>query len=120
MAKAAALTRWWREVTGSPEVHELEIPASADTRSAATCAVGERAEVVGRLRVVALQPCDSLCALIAELYDGTDAIDLIWLGRRSIAGIDAGRMMRASGRIALRDGRKTIYNPIYQLLPSSP
>ena len=30
-------------------------------------------------------------ALEAELYDGSDVIDLVWLGRRQIAGIEPGR-----------------------------
>jgi hypothetical protein len=36
-------------------------------------------------------------------------------GRRSIAGIEPGRQLTARGRIAIRDGRKVIYNPYYEL-----
>ncbi len=117
------LGRWVRRLTSDEE--ELE----ADTLSSETdaggamradcCRVGEKAEILGKLRMVQVQPCDSLAALIAELYDGTDAVELIWLGRRTIAGIEAGRTVRATGRIALRDGHKAIYNPRYQLLPTS-
>lgn len=92
--------------------------AEADTEQvAAPCEVGDRVEISGRLRTVSLQPCDSLCALIAELYNGTDAINLVWLGRRTITGIEAGRHLRVTGRVAMRDGHKTIYNPVYALLP---
>lgn len=103
--------RWRHGIRNESSVTSRE--NSAPTR----CEVGERVEITGWLRTVTLQPCDSLCALTAELYDGSDAIDLVWLGRRSITGIDAGRNLRVSGRIALRDGHKTIYNPIYSLLP---
>ena len=42
-------------------------------------------------------------------------VTLVWLGRRHIPGIQPGRAMTARGRIALRDNRKVIYNPHYEL-----
>jgi predicted thioesterase len=39
----------------------------------------------------------------------------VWLGRRHIAGIEPGRAITAKGRIAVRDGRKVLYNPYYEL-----
>jgi hypothetical protein len=42
-------------------------------------------------------------------------VTLVFLGRRSIAGIEPGRQLTARGRIAIRDGRKVIYNPYYEL-----
>ena len=52
-----------------------------------------------------------------ELYDGSGATTVIWLGRRSIPGIFAGRRMRVNGRMTFVDGHKTIYNPRYILKP---
>lgn len=114
---------WLRRLTsdeGELEADSLteESDACGATR-ADQCRAGEKVDVMGRLRMVQLQPCESLAALVAELYDGTDTVDLIWLGRRSIAGIEAGRSVRATGRIAVREGHKTIYNPSYQLLPDA-
>ncbi|MFD1048108.1 hypothetical protein ACFQ1S_22485, partial [Kibdelosporangium lantanae] len=40
---------------------------------------------------------------------------LVWLGRRRIPGIEPGRTVKAKGRIAVRDGRKVLYNPYYEL-----
>lgn len=77
--------------------------------------MGERITVQGRLRSVEICPRESVASLEAELFDGTDGVTLVWLGRRRIPGIDAGRTLRASGRIAVRDGRKVIYNPYYEL-----
>jgi hypothetical protein len=37
------------------------------------------------------------------------------LGRRQIAGIEPGRNLTAKGRVAIRDERKVIYNPFYEL-----
>ena len=57
--------------------------------------------------------------LEAELFDGTEGVTLIWLGRRRIPGIEPGRTMRVRGRIALREGRKVLYNPYYEICPST-
>ncbi|MBO0840532.1 MAG: OB-fold nucleic acid binding domain-containing protein [Sciscionella sp.] len=81
---------------------------------AATCSSGEEVTVVGRLRSVEISPRDC-AALEAELYDGTDAVTLVWLGRRKIPGIEPGRTIKVRGRIAERDGHKVLYNPFYEL-----
>ena len=57
--------------------------------------------------------------LEAELFDGTEGVTLIWLGRRRIPGIEPGRTMRVRGRIALREGRKVLYNPYYEICPGA-
>lgn len=123
MTVRSPLGRWLRHLTSDEGELEADTLSSETDAGGATradcCRVGEKVEILGKLRMVQLQPCDSLAALIAELYDGTDAVQLIWLGRRAIAGIEAGRTVRATGRLAVHDGHKAIYNPSYQLLPSN-
>lgn len=113
---------WLRRLTSDESALEADTLCSEADASGATragrCQAGQRAQVMGKLRVVQLQPCDHLASLVAELYDGTDSVELVWLGRRSIAGIEAGRTVRATGRIAVRDGHKVMYNPSYQLMPA--
>jgi hypothetical protein len=114
---------WLRRLTSDESELEAdtlcsEVDANGATR-AGTCHAGQRVEIMGKLRCVQLQPSEALATLVAELYDGTDTVQLIWLGRRTIAGIEAGRTLRAKGRIAVRDGHKVMYNPSYQLLPAS-
>jgi len=79
------------------------------------CARGQVVSVSGRLRTVAYTPRTNLPTLEADLYDGSDVVTLVFLGRRSIAGIEPGRQLTARGRIAIRDDRKVIYNPYYEL-----
>lgn len=55
--------------------------------------------------------------LEAVLDDGSGKVHLVWMGRRTIKGIDAGRRLRVQGRLSYVDGRRTIYNPRYELLP---
>lgn len=86
---------------------------------AADCSSGQEVTVLGRLRTVELCPRDAVATLEAELFDGSEGVTLVWLGRRRIPGIEPGRTVRARGRIALRDGRKVLYNPYYELQPSS-
>ena len=69
----------------------------------------------GVLRSVTLRPVDGVTALEAELYDGSDSVTLIWLGRRKIEGVAAGRRLKAFGRIGKRNGVRVIYNPRYEL-----
>src|SRR2546423_14889279 len=76
---------------------------------------GQLVSVSGRLRTVVYTPRTNLPTLEAELYDGSDVVTLVWLGRRHIAGIEPGRQLAAKGRIAVRDDRQVIYKPYYVL-----
>lgn len=71
----------------------------------------------GTLRSVTLMPRGGAPSLEAALEDGTGTVTLVWLGRRRIAGIEAGRDLSATGRIGVHDGRRIIYNPRYELRP---
>lgn len=88
---------------------------NSGAQAAAECACGEEVTVFGRLRSVEFCPQDAAASLEAELFDGTEGITLIWMGRRRIAGIEPGRTMRVRGRLAVRDGRKVLYNPFYEI-----
>lgn len=76
------------------------------------------AVVQGTLRTVLLRPRGGVPALEAELYDGSGSLLLVWLGRRRITGIDAGRGLRVEGRIGMQDDQRVMYNPRYSLRPS--
>lgn len=72
--------------------------------------------VFGTIRSLTIRPRAGAPALEAELFDGSDVVTLVWLGRRTIAGIEPGRQLRATGRITTGEGRRLIYNPRYELL----
>lgn len=76
-----------------------------------------RAQVSGVIRSVTLRPRTTVPALEAELYDGSGSLQLVWLGRRTIAGVEPGRRLRAEGLVCLQSGRRTMYNPKYELVP---
>jgi hypothetical protein len=98
------------------DAEELQRSATASGCTPA-CDVkrGQLVSVSGRLRTVVYTPRTNLPTLEADLYDGSDVVTLVWLGRRHIAGIEPGRALSVRGRLAVRDGRKVIYNPYYEL-----
>ncbi|PRX06417.1 UNVERIFIED_ORG: ATP-dependent DNA helicase RecG [Actinomadura viridilutea] len=117
------LRRFLRRMTSSKaemEAEELQQTSGAEGATPITaCAARKRACVAGTLRTVTLRPRGGAPALEAELYDGTDVINLVWLGRRKIAGIDPGRRLRAEGLVSVQDGRKVMFNPRYELRGSA-
>ena len=122
MASTAAgyFRRFARRIT--TDVEELdaaemtETAQAAGARRACDCTRGEEVTVLGRLRSVQVCPKAAAATLEAELFDGTDGVTLVWIGRRRIPGIEPGRTVRVRGRLAERDGHKVLYNPEYELM----
>lgn len=81
---------------------------------------GERATLTGRIRTVTIGGGAGHLGVTAEVFDGTGSIDACWLGQRAIPGIDTGRYLRVTGRVGIRDGRKIMFNPRYELLAGQP
>jgi hypothetical protein len=117
--RPSPVRRFVRRLFASAE----ELDAEELQRDAAQCGStpacdvrrGELVTVTGRLRTVVYTPRTNLPTLEADLYDGSDLVRLVWLGRRHIAGIEPGRSITARGRVAFRDDRKVIFNPYYEL-----
>ena len=117
--RTTGLRRFFERLTASDEemdARELQRDvAKCGAMPAGQCRRGQVVSVSGRLRTVAYTPRTNLPTLEADLYDGSDVVTLVFLGRRSIVGIEPGRQLTARGRIAIRDDRKVIYNPYYEL-----
>ena len=100
------------------EARELrEVSVDAGGTPIQQCCDRERVTLCGTLRTVTLRPRAGVPALEAELYVGSGTVALIWLGRRRIAGVEPGRAMVVTGRVAILDGRPVVYNPRYELRP---
>jgi hypothetical protein len=117
--RPSPMRRFVRRLFASPEeldAEDLQRDAvESGSTPASACRRGQLVTVTGRLRTVVYTPRTNLPTLEADLYDGSDLIRLVWLGRRHIAGIEPGRSITARGRIAFREDRKVIYNPYYEL-----
>lgn len=103
--------------------HELEAVELQDTsaRLGATpidqVPARQPATVIGEVRSVALRPQAQVAALVVEIFDGTVPMQLIWLGRRAIAGIEPGVLLRVHGRVTFRRGVPVVFNPAYEIVP---
>jgi RecG-like helicase len=108
-----------RKLTSDVEVLDADDLSEDSERSgaqrASECSCGQEVTVFGRIRSVEFCPQSADATLQAELYDGTEGVTLVWMGRRRIAGIEPGRTMRVRGRISVRDGHKVLYNPYYEI-----
>jgi len=84
------------------------------------CCRGQVVTACGVLRSVTVRPVAGSPALEADLYDGSGHLRLVWLGRRHISGIEAGRSVTITGRLADARNQATVFNPRYQLQPVGP
>lgn len=76
-----------------------------------------RAVVSGTVTALTYRPRSQSPALVARLSDGTGSLELIFLGRREVAGIEPGRRLVAHGMVYDDHGRPAMFNPGYRLLP---
>ena len=103
----------------SPDEHE-PVEAVTDTDPDGCCLIKDQpdrcmANLHGTLRSVSSRPIDGVTALEAELYDGSEPLTLIWLGREGIEGIEIGRTLTVHGRVGRRGEERVLYNPRYEL-----
>lgn len=74
------------------------------------------AKVSGLLQAVTYSPPTRTPSLVGTLFDGTGTIALVWLGRREIPGIAAGRRLQVAGMVTHTENGLTIMNPDYRLI----
>jgi amino acid transporter len=79
-----------------------------------------RVRVAGRVKSIRVQPLASVPTLECVLVDGSgEAIILVFLGRRSIAGLHSGTLLRAEGMVGKHKGKLAMINPAYELLSAT-
>jgi hypothetical protein len=111
----------WHDLAKTPVEHQADSlrveaeDAGGDDLNALT--PRQPALVCGTVRTVTLPPRRSVPALVAEVWDGNGSVNLVWIGRRTIAGIEPGVFLRARGRVATVRGAPTIFNPAYEIVP---
>jgi hypothetical protein len=76
----------------------------------------DRVKIAGRVRSVRVAPLHDAPTVELILVDGTASISVLFLGRRSIAGIGVGTRMAVEGMVGIHKTRLAILNPSYQLL----
>ena len=120
MAAGGYLRRLTRRLTEDPEQRDAQElcdeAATTGAQRVVDCRRGQEVTLVGTLRSVECNGQGCADGMRAELFDGTDTIELVWLGQRRIPGIESGRTLRVQGRLGTLDnGGKAIYNPHYEI-----
>lgn len=88
-------------------------------QKASCCEPHSRRKVAGVVESIKLIPNATSQTLEVTIYDGTDRLVGVWLGRRAIPGIDLGSRIVLEGTIgAFKTGPLQIINPAYELLPA--
>lgn len=122
MTKENVLTRALHRLASSnAELESEELQRQVREEGAVpirTCEDRQQVSLTGTVSTVTIAPRDGNPALEVELRDGSGAVTVVWLGRRQIPGIDPGRTIKVWGRISCHDGRRLVYNPRYELLPT--
>ena len=75
------------------------------------------ARVAGRVRAVRVQPLGGVPSLECTLVDSSgQALVVVFLGRRSVAGVGTGSQMLVEGMVGKHHGKLAMINPLYELL----
>src|SRR5258708_37864214 len=94
--------KFFRRLVASEAELDAEELQRSTTASGCTpaCDVkrGQLVTVSGRLRTVVYTPRTNLPTLEADLYDGSDVVTLVWLGRPHTARIEPGRALARRAR----------------------
>lgn len=93
-------------------------------RAAGATPLGEvrprrRERVSGVLSAVTYRPSTQVPALVGRLVDGSGEMEIVWLGRRTIPGVEPGRRLVAEGMVSRGRSGPRMYNPDYELLASA-
>ncbi len=97
--------------------------SSADRPRFVVMSIGEaspqvRVDVSGMICSVRVLGIGGAPACSYTLADGTGQLDLLFLGRIQVPGLENGCRCRAEGMVAIRDDRHVIWNPRYRIEPA--
>lgn len=92
------------------------LPAPTNGSGIAAAPVRERVRLRGKVTSCRVSAVADSPSFRVELADQTGHVELLFYGRRRIAGIEPGVDLVVDGRLAELHGRRTIANPDYELV----
>lgn len=110
-----SLGGWSRSASEATELQQVSHDVGATPID--RCERGAVVTACGVLNSVTMRPRAGVPAVEADLYDGTGHVTIVWLGRRHIGGIEAGRTIAITGRMTCTGDVTTVFNPRYELRP---
>jgi len=87
----------------------------SDAISIAEAVPRKSAQVGGRVVAVRIEPSDAPPQFTVQIDDGTGRLDAVFLGRRSIPGIEPGARVRLEGTVCASRSLPRMFNPRYEL-----
>jgi RecG-like helicase len=112
--KLQRLTADETELEAEELQHKVTKVVGAEKMSA--CRDRDSVCVAGTIRSVTQKSRAGSPSLEAEVYDGSGSVVAVFLGRRRIPGIEAGRSIVIRGRLTTQDHKPTVFNPRYELM----
>ncbi|MGH2634878.1 MAG: OB-fold nucleic acid binding domain-containing protein [Actinomycetota bacterium] len=73
-----------------------------------------KAKLAGVVRRITVKPLEGHESLEAVLYDGTGEVTAVWMGRRSIHGLNLGTRLVVEGLVAEQRGERRLVNPLFE------
>lgn len=114
----ATLQRWL--MTGEDDYVAATLQAEygeTGVSTIATCQPGDPVDIVGTVHSVTVLPRTHAPRFEIQVYDGTGVMNVVWLGRRHMNGIEPGRRIVIHGRLTCTNDRPVVFNPRYELKP---
>lgn len=95
------------------------LSAVSGSQLLSSCSDRAQVTVRGQVRWTAQHP--SMRAFCVEVYDGSDAVILVLMGRTHVDALHPGVCVVAHGRLGIRkaDGTRTMYNPRFEVSTES-
>ena len=76
--------------------------------------VRSRAKLAGVVRRITVRPLEGHESLEAVLFDGTGEVTVVWMGRRSIHGLNLGTRLIVEGMLAEQRSGRRVVNPTFE------
>ena len=76
--------------------------------------VRSRAKLAGVVRRITVRPLEGSESLEAVLFDGTGEVTVVWMGRRSIRGLNLGTRLIVEGLLAEQRSGRRVVNPTFE------
>ena len=77
-----------------------------------------RVVVTGTVRTTETVTVGRSASYCVVLRDDTGELDVLFLGRSTVASVGVGTRLSVEGTAQLRDGRLVVWNPLYKLEPA--
>jgi hypothetical protein len=93
------------------EAWAARVPGTVRIRDAAA---RSKVKLAGVVRRITVRPLEGHESLEAVLYDGTGEVTLIWMGRRSIHGLNLGTRLMVEGVLGEQRAERRLVNPTFE------